>query len=303
MTAPDPAALFDLGDWIAYQTVGESGSDQVYLVHPDGSDQHPVAPELPGNTMLPDWSPDGTWLVFTNIGTGATEPFRLHDLESGETSVPFPCEDPCLGDDEPAFSPDGTRVAFIRAQLPIVDDIPADCALWVGDLASGQTERLTTGVSCSEREVAPRWSPDGTALAYFKERYEDGQLRGTAIFVLDLETGAETQITEWELNAGYPDWSPDGDWIVFATHPVFSFGDVAGDLYRMRPDGSGIERLTFFDDATSIPSQPRYVPGGEWIVFAEFRPDGRLLHVIPAEGGEPVLLPMRGIYTHPAWQP
>jgi Tol biopolymer transport system component len=296
--------LFDVDDWIAYQTLGESGSDQVYLVHPDGSGEHPIAPDLPGHTMLPDWSPDGTSLIFTNIGHGGpTEPLRLYDVETGETRVVFACEDSCLGDDEPAFSPDGTRVAFVRAQLPFVDDVPADCALWVGDLATGQIERLTTNADCFDRDVSPRWSPDGTALAYFKERYEDGQLRGTAIFVLDLDTGEETQITDWEINAGYPDWSPDGQWIVFATHPVYSFGDVAGDLFRMHPDGSNIEQLTFFEDDTSIPSQPRYLPGGEWIIFSEFRPDGRLLHVIPAQGGHPIPLPMRGIYTHPAWQP
>src|SRR6266498_5905562 len=46
------------GPWIAYQWVPEHGQG-LYLMHPDGSDAHEIAIELPGEVFHPDWSPDG----------------------------------------------------------------------------------------------------------------------------------------------------------------------------------------------------------------------------------------------------
>ena len=125
------------------------------------------------------------------------------------------------------------------------------------------------------------------------------------MFVLDLATGDETQLTDWELNAGYPDWSPDGNWIVFSTHPFWSFNhdDVISNLYRMSPDGSGIEQLTFYDTPNLRANQARYTPDGEWIVFTMDTGRAREIWVMSAGGGEPMALIKGGIHTHPSWQP
>ena len=47
--------------------------------------------------------------------------------------------------------------------------------------------------------------------------------------------------------AGDPDWSPDGEWIVYSTYPLgeFNFVPAISNLYRLRPDGTGTEQLTF----------------------------------------------------------
>src|SRR5215216_3073308 len=57
--------------WIAYQT-NRNGSEGIWLIHPDGTDDHQVATDAPGEQVLPDWSPDGTRLVFATRG-GETE--------------------------------------------------------------------------------------------------------------------------------------------------------------------------------------------------------------------------------------
>jgi TolB protein len=75
------------------------------------------------------------------------------------------------------------------------------------------------------------------------------------------------------------------------------------NLYRIHPDGTGLEQLTFNESTDLRATQPRYTPDGNWIIFTAVTSSSRSLWVIPAEGGEPVVLAPGGIYTHGAWQP
>lgn len=119
--------------WIAYQSdKGGGGWGGTWLIHPDGSGDHQIAPEFSGSLILPDWSPDGQRLAMTSREAGPTEPLYEYDLASGTLRLLFACDDPCFGDDEPAYSPDGQTIVFPRYLLPFVDDVPSDCGLcWV----------------------------------------------------------------------------------------------------------------------------------------------------------------------------
>lgn len=106
------------------------------------------------------------------------------------------------------------------------------------------------------------------------------------------------------MEAGESDWSPDdGEWMVFATHPLALFDGGESHLYRIHPDGTGMEKLTDFTSAELRATQPQYTPDGEWIVFTAVTSSSRSLWAIPAEGGEPVEIAPGGIYTHGTWQP
>jgi Tol biopolymer transport system component len=80
-SSPHPFA----GDstWIAYQT-DRGGQEGVWLVHPDGTEDHQIAMDVAEQQLLPDWSPDGGRLVFTTRG-GSTEP--LMSMTSPKTSL------------------------------------------------------------------------------------------------------------------------------------------------------------------------------------------------------------------------
>lgn len=202
--------------------------------------------------------------------------------------------------DEPAYSSNGTKIVFSRALGPFLSTGPSDCGLAIGDIATGEVTQITSNTEppC-DRENSPRWSPDGSRLTYWR-----GLPTGIATFVINTDGTGEQRLTEPEMFAGDPDWSPDGNWIVFSTYPLREFQCCeVSNLYRMHPDGTGMEQLTHYDTDALRATQPRYTPDGQYIVFTAVTPSSRSLWAIPAEGGEPVVLAQGGIYTHGTWQP
>lgn len=287
---------------IAYQT-NRGGSEGVWLIQADGAGDVKLETGTPGEALLPDWSHDGRRIVFTSRG-GAKEPLFVYDLKAKTSTQLFACDNPCFGDDEPAYSPDDSQVAFVRALGPLVNDAPSDCGLWIGDVATGKVRQVTSQKGCDPRVTQPRWSPDGTRLTYWTERYDAaGAITGTAVFVIGADGGGKKRLTEWEDFTGDPDWSPDGKWIVFDTHPLRNFQCCqVSNLERIHPDGTGRERLTNFADETTRATQPRYTPDGTQILFTLVRAN-RLLALMPAEGGDFTKVSTSGIYTHGTMQP
>src|SRR5688500_4606710 len=88
-------------DWIAYQT-SRGGAEGIWLMHMDGTEDHQVALDVPGEHHHPDWHPDGTQLVFTSYAD--TDTLYVLDLETNEARPLSECSDPCIGDDEAAWS-------------------------------------------------------------------------------------------------------------------------------------------------------------------------------------------------------
>jgi dipeptidyl aminopeptidase/acylaminoacyl peptidase len=102
-------------------------------------------------------------------------------------------------------APDGGRVAYTVEH----NDREANethSAIWLLDLASGATRQLTSG---ARRDNSPRWSPDGTQLAFVSTRGE-----GTAqVWALPMQGGEARQLTRLRHGASDPVWSADGSWL------------------------------------------------------------------------------------------
>ena len=294
--SPHPFAGEDA--WIAYQT--NRGRESIWLIHPDGTDDHEVGLAVPGEHHHPDWSPDGNQLVISSYA--AAEELYAVDVATEEARVLWQCSAPCVGDDEAAWSPDGSRIVFVRAMEPFVNDAPS-CALMIGDPVTGGVEQVGETRSCYDRETFPHWSRDGSRVVYYRGVFEGERATGSAVYVFDLATGQETKLTDDALVGGDADWSADDEWIVFSTYPLRDFCCEVSNLYRIRPDGSELEQLTTHETAAERATQPRVTPDGQWIVFTGVNADGRLPMLMPADGGEPIAVAPSGIYTHPAWQP
>jgi dipeptidyl aminopeptidase/acylaminoacyl peptidase len=111
---------------------------------------------------------------------------------------------------DPEISPDGRSIAYVRMSFDIKTDRPRGVIWLVG--ADGKHARpLSDAVSSS----APRWSPDGSRLAYLG-RAADGS---TQLFVYWTESGVTAAISNFTDSPRGLAWSPDGRWLAF-TMPV-----------------------------------------------------------------------------------
>jgi len=130
----------------------------------------------------------------------------------------------------PALSPDGRRVVVGVQEWSIEKNKPS-ASLWLVDVATGSTRRLTSG----SNDAAPAWSPDGRRLAFVSKRGED---EAAALYVLPMDGGEAEKLVELPWGVAAPAWLPDGRSLVFATQviPELAGGFAKADLAAMKKE-------------------------------------------------------------------
>ncbi len=280
-TQARPRSASDTSPWVAYQSSlrgAEFGPEGLFLVHPDGSDDHEVATGLPGEHMHPDWSSDGRTLAFrADIGDYPqlylTNPIK--DPDGLRARQLTDCAAECIQVDDPALSPDGHSIAFIEDTGPPVVvgqiEVPRTFELRVANIGRDGLRHVRTLLRTRTLTelVEPRWSPDGRALVFWADHAaaETGAVDATAVFTIDADGTHRRQITPWSMLAGEADWSPCAQRLVFVTHPlsVFNFEDVVSNLYTARTDGSQLKQLTRATTSSDRATQARWTPDGQII--------------------------------------
>jgi Tol biopolymer transport system component len=272
-----------------FQIVREDVAGRIFIVDADGANLRQIASDVPAELRSPEWLP-GTNRVIVQETTADTD--QIWDVDIGgqrRSLVVIPCVEPCLSRNEASPSRDGTRIVFFQAIGPIVDDIPTDCGLAIYELVTQAMTTVTRSPCAIEEERYARFSPDGTRLAFWRSRSPNGErvteIASSAIFIRDIATGDEQQVTDWSMDASVLDWSPSGEWIVFVVRD-WDPATAEGDLWRVRSDGTSLERLTSLDTNGTRVRRPRYTPDGAWILFTIADGSSSRLWAIPADGGD-----------------
>jgi dipeptidyl aminopeptidase/acylaminoacyl peptidase len=192
-------------------------------------------------------------------------------LDGGALSAAFAGPPAALVFD-PAWSPDGARLAFARLlpQAAPADDA-SDGGLFVLDVPAGAAREVVRPDAPGAQLRDPAWSPDGAALvySYYRPVYEDGALASETIEVrrTDLASGATTSIAVGGAN---PTVSPDG-----ATIALVARDPVAGDSLRLAAAAGGSERVLVAAGVFDGLFAPRFSPTGDAVAFSGLRLGGR----------------------------
>ena len=253
------------------------GSNDIYVMNPDGSDQTPVFTTLGINDQRPDISPDGRKIAFASSRTGH---FEIFVMNSDGTDVRKLTDTlPGITNSWPRWSPNGEWIAF-HSNMTGTFQIHAA-------RPDGSEVRQLTDSAVNQ---FPAWSPDGTRLAV---------RRDFDIYVLDLTGGsAPVRLTTVGPLNQMPSWSPDGTQIAFMSTREQP-GNYAS-VFIMNADGSAQVNLTPKADAglnTWSSRAPAWSPNGKYIYFTGIRPGipTEQIYVMGADGSNQTLLTAAGV--------
>jgi Tol biopolymer transport system component len=227
---------------------------EIWSVRPDGSDLRQIDPGCPPgipSTQIceevePAWSPDGKKIAFFNpfgklktirgeewIEVGA---IAVMDVDGSNRRQLTQRRRPTSSEDhEPVWSPDGTRIAFMRWNSTASP--PNGRAIFVVN-ADGSGLRQVTPWNLDAGDH-PDWSPDGRRILF---RSPSSNILRSNIYTVRPDGSGLTQLTRFAGNVEVlsSSYSPDGKWIVISR----TGRSRLPDLFIMRSDGSGMRQLT-----------------------------------------------------------
>jgi Tol biopolymer transport system component len=219
--SPDGARIAFVSNRDQRRIGDSSGLNDVFVMNADGSDPRnvsaPLAEEMGLNVMVIGWSPDGEVVFQTDGPSGGGVDMRVYLVRPDGTGLRPMFE--TAGDHTPAWSPDGSRVAFIRddgdTQRLHVMNANGTAVIPVGNHDRNRLSLGTGGFSDSAFEHDP-WSPDGTRLVF--ERYDAGGW-GT-LYVVNADGTGVRNLSLGHGQTMFNGWSPDGRHIAYTRYHV-----------------------------------------------------------------------------------
>jgi Tol biopolymer transport system component len=248
-----------------------------------------VLPSLTPTVYVPPTDPPlptpfggGGRVVFVSSrNSGAWALFQINADGGVEIALPIYAANPRA----PAWSPDGTRIAFEAGADGSRD-------IYVAQINGGTPQQLTFE---SGDDRAPAWSPDGTRIAY--QSMQDGNRE---IYVMNADGGNKQRLTNHPATDALPSWSPDGRQIAFASDRWR--GENNGDIAIMSAfDGNGVTQLTNAGNNLS----PAWSPDGNTIAYVSAGGGDRNINLLDiASRGIRSLVAASGVNEdYPSWSP
>jgi dipeptidyl aminopeptidase/acylaminoacyl peptidase len=139
---------------------------------------------------------------------------------------------------DPQLSPDGTRVAFVITEVREDQNTRVN-HIWVVPVAGGEPVRLVAGDRAEDR---PRWSPDGSQIAFVSAR--DGS---SQVWLVPSSGGEPRKLTSIATEASGVTWSPDGKWVAFVSDVFPECPDAACNEQKLKARESSKVRAHIAD--------------------------------------------------------
>ncbi len=220
----------------------EDGDWEIFVINPDGTGRKQL-------TFNSSWDQEASWkgnsrLSFHSGRNGGFDIYSMNPDGSGQTLITTSLASLFQTESNAVYSPDGSKIAYTSGW-----------DIWVMN-ANGTGLTNLTAHPAFDNE--PTWSPDGSRIAFQSTRNGPAEL-----YVMNADGSSPSQITFYDALGGtaiHPDWSPDGHWIAF----TWTGSTDEGEIFRVRPDGSQVTRLTF---TPTDEHKPSWSPDSKRIAF------------------------------------
>ena len=244
-----PPSTIRPGDELVYASGIFTEVRDLILTNATGTTRSQITENDSSDDTMPDWSPDGTQIVFSSSQSGNYDIYKMK--ADGSNWVKLTVNP---GDDKhPSWSPDGRTIAFESIQG---DD---DWDVWIMDADGNNLKNITAEENSNDGN--PSWSPDGKEIAFSSNRQGSYD-----IYVMSADgSGSSKRLTGSETDDFHPDWSPGGELIAYrSTSPISGKRDIK----VVTVDGHSSRNL-FSSQAND--DTPAWSPDGQRISFASDR--------------------------------
>jgi len=260
---------------------------EIYVMNSNGSNQKRITYNSAHEIDLA-WSPDGKKIAFSLTEAVIFYDYLMQNHYSYEIcliSIDGTSEiiiDTGKRSRHPAWSPDGTKLAF-------TSEINENYDIFLITLSSGSVRRLTEN---SNDNWDPSWSPDGQKMCFVSTR--DGNCE---IYIMNSDGTNQKRLTEDSEFDGLPAWSPDGTVIAFTK---WGYAEGISDIFVMDINGNNLKKLTYSD---SWNVHPAWSPDGTKIAFTSNRDGSWEIYVMNSDGSNQINVTSNwGTYKNfPTW--
>ena len=248
---------------IAFDSDRQGGDVDIWTMNPNGRRLVNLTAGSKATDGAANWRADGRRIAFMSDRKTARNPdppgSRGPDFEifvmDADGSNPRQLTFNGLDDEDPAWSPDGSRIVYQRDLDPVRGETDYDLLT----MSSDGTQEINLTNSPGVTDYQPNWSPDGATIAFSSDRNRDDGNRDVEIYKMSPDGSNVQQLTSNAFDDEFPNWSPNGRTIAFSSERNDNF-----DVYTVRAGGGSLKRLTRTAAGDGLPA---FSPNGQRIAF------------------------------------